>query len=240
LSVTEISRAFAVGRGRDVPVAEAAGKFPSYRSLASLVYSRAATVLETFARAHGRERLERGRASYARRHRFAHPEPEDLLAALRSEIGPDATAQLEAALFRRADVNYVVRDLKNAPERTPGGVFDAAGEREPTVEGSRVPGRFRGRAVVYRQGSLELPVEILLTDADGRQARTRWNGQAPFFVVEHAGQAPLDSVVVDPDRRILLDSNLFDNAASVSPAYPWRTLERASYYVTLALGLFGP
>ena len=137
-------------------------------------------------------------------------------------------------------MNYLVRDVQNAPERTPGGHLDADGNAHEPVAGSTVPQRFHGRAVIYRHGELELPVEILLVDSAGRVTKKRWNGAGLFHVVEHHGDAPLATVVVDPDRRVLLDDDLLDNAATASEALPLRTLERCAYAALLARALLGP
>jgi hypothetical protein len=94
--------------------------------------------------------------------------------------------------------------------------------------------------VIYRHGALELPVDIDLVDATGNVTRKRWNGAGAFHVVEHQGSAPLARVVVDADRRVLLDDNLLDNVASVSTSFPSRTLERAAYVGTLSLAVLGP
>jgi hypothetical protein len=239
LSMGAASRTLAVERGEDVPLSQPASRFPGFRSLAALVYTRTATLLETFARVYGRERVERALGTYARRHRFGHPEPADFLQAMEEELGPAASAQLDRALHQRGRVNYLVRDLQSAPERTPGGVFDEATRAAP-VAGSTVPERFRGRAVIYRHGTLELPVDIELIDTRGNVTRTRWSGEGPFHVVEHRGGAPLARVVVDPERRVLIDDNLLDNAASQDDDFPLRTLERSAYVGVLALALFGP
>jgi hypothetical protein len=147
---------------------------------------------------------------------------------------------LEVGLHQRGRVDYLVRDLENAKERAPGGVFDQDGKRETVLETSAVPARFRARAVVYRHGSLVFPVEIALVDEQGVTTRRKWDGRGPFHVVEHRGPSPIARVVVDPDHRVMIDDNLLNNAASATRRYPFRTLERASYAATLALAGLGP
>lgn len=240
LSATAVARAVAAERAEDAPLAGAASQFPGFQTLAALVYSRSATLFETLARVHGRDRLERALGAYARTYRFAHPGPAELVAALEAELGPGTARLLDLALNQRGRVNYLVRDVQNAPERTPGGHLDAHGNADEPVAGSTVPQRFHGRAVIYRHGDLELPVEILLVDAVGRVTKKRWNGAGLFHVVEHHGDARLATVVVDPERRVLLDDDLLDNAATVSPSLPLRTLERGAYAGFLALALLGP
>jgi hypothetical protein len=240
LSASGLARAFSAKRGEDAPLTLPAREFPGFRALAALVYSRTATILETLARVYGRDALERGLGNFARRHRFAHPRPVDLIEALEGELGSDAARVLEVALHHRGRVDYVVRDLVNAKERSPAGIFDQAGKRETVTETPTVPERFRARAVVYRHGSLTFPVDIALVDEQGTVTRKKWDGVGHFHVVEHRGPSPIARVVVDPDQRVLLDDDLMNNAVATAPSYPFRTLERASYAATLALSLLGP
>lgn len=240
LSATGLARAFSATRGEDASLTLSARDFPGFRSLAALVYSRTATLLETLARVYGRDALERGLGNYARRYRFEHPRPADLIEALEGELGSGAARVLELSLHHRGRVDYLVRDLETARERTPGGIFDQDGKRETVVETATVPERYRSRAVVYRHGTLALPVDVELIDEKGTVTRQKWDGTEHFHVVEHRGPAPIVRVVVDPDHRVLLDDNLLNNAISTEASYPLRTLERTSYAATLALSVLGP
>ena len=240
LSVTSLSRAFAALRAEDVPVSSPAADFPGFRTLGALVYSRTATVLETLARVYGRERFEAALGDYARRYRFGHPRPEDFTAVMGAHLGEDARRVLVTALDARGRVNFLVRDVQSAPERPAAGVFDRQSGRE-TVPAPRSPGRrYRGRAVILRQGTLELPVEIELIDRAGNRRREHWDGRGSVHVLEWTSDAVPEAVVIDPDHRILLEDNLLDNAASASPSAPVRSVERLGYAGALLLALLGP
>jgi hypothetical protein len=240
LSATSLARVFAARRAEDVPVASTAASFPGFRALAALVYSRTGTALETLARVYGREPLERAIGRYAREQRFAHPEPEDFFRVVRQELGQEAGDALELALVERGRVDYVVRELQTAPERTPGGVFDQKSGRTTVPATAATGGHFRGRVVVYRHGELELPVDVELVDAQGARTRVRWDGRGTHHVVDFRGNAPLAFARVDPDHRVLLDDDLLNNAVARSPEAPLRTLERALYFAELGFALLGP
>jgi hypothetical protein len=235
LSATSLGRAFAAARAEDVPISSPAAAFPSFRTLGALVYSRTATLLETIARVYGRERLEAALGTYARRYRFAHPTENDFLDAMGETLGADVRRTLVRALDERGRVNFVVRDVQSALERPPAGVFDRTTGRETVAPPSTGTRRYRGRAVVLRQGELELPVDVDLFDATGGRRREHWDGRGPLYVVDWHGDSPLERVVVDPEHRVLLDDDLLDNAASVQPIPPYRVLERASYLAELLI-----
>jgi hypothetical protein len=240
LSATSLGRAFSASRAEDLPVSSAAAEFPSFRALGALVYSRTATILETLARVYGRERFEAALGAYARRYRFGHPRPEDFLAAMGEALGDDAARALGEALERRGRVNFLVREVQSAPERAAAGVFDRKTGRE-TVAATRPYGElYHGRAVIFRHGTLELPVDIDIIDTSGRRRREHWDGHGAFHVLEWQSDRPPESVVVDPEHKILLDDNLLDNAANAHATGTPRVLERATYAGELGLALFGP
>jgi hypothetical protein len=240
LSAASLARVFAARRSEDVPVAIPAADFPGFHALAALVYSRTGTALETLARVYGREKLERAIGRYAREHRFGHPGPEDFFEAVRAELGEPAARALELALVRRGRVDYVLREIQTAPERTPAGVFDQESGRTTVPIVAASGARFRGRVVVFRHGDIELPVDVELVDRDGKRTRFHWDGQGTHRVVDWQGDAPLAFATVDPEQRVLLDDDLMNNATALELEPAVRALERAVYFAELALAWFAP
>jgi hypothetical protein len=162
------------------------------------------------------------------------------VASVAEALGPDAARAFTLALDERGRVDFLVRDVMTAPEKQAGGVFDRASGRETVPSSSKGDARFRGRAVILRHGSLELPVDIDLYDANGARQREHWDGRGPLHVIEWHGTAELNHVVVDPEHRVLLDDDLLNNAASRAPAGARRAGERILYAAELALAVLVP
>jgi hypothetical protein len=177
-------------------VAQAASDFVSGGDYGALVYNRTATILTTLGRVYGEDAVRRALGVYTRRHRFGHPGPEELLQAVREGVGDDAAAQLRAALFDRATVDYAV-------------------DRFTSIPG---PEGWHGHVLVRRRGALRFPVDVERTFADHGRQRLRWDAAAP--VAELPWQAPSDlaAVVIDPDHRVLLDDDLGNNARARAPS----------------------
>ena len=241
IAAESASRTVAAARAQDEVVAAPAPAFASFRDLGALVYSRTATIMTTFARVYGEARMQDALADYTRRYRFAHPGPAEFLAVMREHLGSEAARELESALFERGTIDYLVRDLQNAPADPPSGVFDLASGRETKArDPARPPPSWLGRVVVYRRGTLKLPVEVELIDEHGGRQRRRWDGREASRVFDYRGHARLVSAVVDPDRRILLDTDLTNNAVSREPSSAIRSLERAAYARGLVMHLVRP
>ncbi|MCC6217455.1 MAG: M1 family metallopeptidase [Polyangiaceae bacterium] len=239
VSDTAARRVFAIRHGLTDPIALPASGFVDFASLGGLAYARTATVLETLARVYGERELFRALGRYARRHRFEHPDPRHLVAAVRESAGDAAAEALEAALFDRGWVDYQLARLDVAPEVAPGGTFDGA-EGRVVRERGQPTNRWVGRVVVRRLGTLRLPVEIELRTADGGRERRAWDGATTSTVLEWTGSSPLVSAHVDPDHRVLLDQDLVNNLRRAGPASTPRVRERATLVAALLLALLEP
>ena len=122
----------------------------------------------------------------------------------------------------------------------PAGVFDQKSGRATVPIVAASGARYRGRVVVLRHGDIELPVEVELTDRDGKRTRVTWDGHGTHRIVDWQGDAPLAFATIDPEHRILLDDDLMNNAAALELEPGNRTFERALYVAELSLAGFAP
>jgi hypothetical protein len=240
ISGDAVRRALAASHGHDQVIASPASSFASFPQIGALVYARTATVLRTLGNVYGSDRLEAALGRYARAQRFRHPRPEHLSSSVRELLGAQAEQNLERALFERGWVDYAARGLRSAAVRDPAGIFERESGRETlSPPDSRPPNEWESRVLVLRRGTLVFPVEVELWLEDGTRVRKRWDGQGSSTAITHRGPSPAVAALVDPDRRILIDDNLLNNAASTSTSVP-RIWERAIYWSELALGGIWP
>jgi aminopeptidase N len=195
------------GAVQDEPVAQAASAFTTGANYGRLVYSRTASVLDTFARVYGEAQVAGALGLYTRRYRFEHPGPEEFLGSFREVLGPRAADILRAALFDKGWVDYAVDDVQDRS------------------------------VIVRRRGTLSFPVDVDLVLADGSKRREHWDGETESTVLTLSGDGTLSSAVVDPDHRVTIDANLDNNFASApgGGGAARRSLERAVYWLELAL-----
>ncbi len=221
----------------DERVAQPAADFTSGGGYAGLVYFRTGAIMETMRRVYGDEPVARALGRYARKGRFMHPVPDDLLATFAEVLGPPAAATLHAAYFEKGWVDYVVADVRSHAVHDATGVFDRDGKRETVREG-KAAGAFEGWALVTRRGTLSFPVDIELVLEDGTTQRVRWDGQGDSIRVPYTGASALRAAVVDPDDLVLVDqqrTNNFAAAASGSRGSTSRTTEKLVYWTELVL-----
>jgi hypothetical protein len=220
----------------DAPVAQSAYAFGTGADYGGLVYMRTATIFSTLRRSLGEDLVDRAFGRYARKYRFGHPGPEELIGVFREVMGDRVAQTLHTALFDEGWVDFVAVDASSVRSKEPSGLFDHDGKRE-TAAGKMTSG-YEGSALVQRHGTLVFPVDIDLVREDGTKQRVHWDGEGREIRIPYHGDVPLRSVVVDPDDRVPLDEKMTNNFLTV-PGEPRggapRTLERVLYWVELAL-----
>ena len=206
-----IYRAGALEATRNARASDAAPSFVSGQDYGALVYSRSAAAMRTLANVYGEDTVRRAVGVYARRHRFAHPTPDDFFSAVREVVGPEAEGALRVALTEASSVDYAVDEVDSGPR------------------GDGAPG-FVGQVLVRRRGSIHLPVDVLFVAADGSSRVVRWDAAREAEWLPYEGPEPLVAAVIDPEHRVLLDENLANNASRITgSAFAWRALEGGAF-----------
>jgi hypothetical protein len=227
----------------DEPVAQPAHAFGTGSAYGTLVYSRTATILETLRRVYGDAEVGRAMGVYARKFRFKHPTPHDLIETFHWTLGAEAADNLRAALFDQAWIDYTVTQVRSYEARAAAGIFDVAGKRETVPADKTMPGKYEGWALVTRRGTLRFPVEIELVAEDGTRTRASWDGVGTWTRVPYAGSSPLRAAIVDPDARILLDQDPTNDWAAANGhggGGAARVTERATWWAAVLAGALAP
>jgi hypothetical protein len=183
---------------------------------------------------------------YARRYRYAHPGPDDLIAVFHETMGERVAETLRTALFDKGWVDYAVDGVWTHEAERVAGVLDRADKRETVEAGASDEGGWDSTVLVRRRGTLSFPVDVEFLFEDGSTHRERWGGDEPWRRFVWHGPSALRTATIDPDDRVMIDANLANNVGSARAggATRWasapRTLERATYWMQLALQAVSP
>ena len=79
-------------------------------------------------------------------------------------------------------------------------------------------GQFRTSVVVRRLAGGQFPVDVLVTFANGDQAREKWDGRGRWTEFTFDRPFKAVSAQIDPERVLLLDTNFTNNSRTVEPA----------------------
>ncbi len=209
-------------------------RYRDRHSYGPLVYSHTALALATLERLLGTNAMDRALRLYADRWRYRHPHFSDFVAAVQDTTGRDWSWYFDRTFFSSGSVDYAVEEATSAPTKPPKGLFEKEGvlSEGPPPELSKARG-FDSVVTVVRRGETALPVEILLRFAGGKTFRTLWDGEARWTRFTISGGPKLIEAIVDPDEKILLDGNRFNNGRRVEsdPRAAARWTSRAVFWV---------
>ena len=115
----------------------------------------------------------------------------------------------------------------------------ANGKRETVAAGTPSGSSWQGWALVMRHGTLHFPVDIELWGADGSVQLAQWDGDGDWIARPLQRHQPARRVIVDPDVKVTLDEDLFNNALARLAARNGRgaRIERGTYAALLGLNV---
>jgi hypothetical protein len=186
-------------------------------------YARAATSVDQIRRILGEETFWRAFRAWAERWRFDHPTTEDFLDAFRPAAGGKLEPLFRETWYGNGTTDCAVTRLSSTEVKPFEGYDDkgkrfdppkkASGGKSPKAkEESKAKTKYESVALFSRIGTIPLPVEVVLTFENGVTWRTTWNGKAPWLRLRATYASRLAKAEVDPDRRIVLDANPWNNA----------------------------
>jgi hypothetical protein len=162
--------------------------------------------------------MDRALRLYADRWRFKHPKTRDWIAVVNEAAGKDWTWFFDRTFFSSGDVDYAVEEAESKAAKPPRGRFEKDGKlTSDPPEGLAKPKGYDSVVTVVRRGDVAMPVEIELRFEGTRPYRAKWDGQARWTRLSVAGGPRLIEAIVDPDEKILLDSDRTNNGRRTVP-----------------------
>ncbi|MBK8598084.1 MAG: M1 family metallopeptidase [Holophagales bacterium] len=186
-------------------------------------YARAATSIDQIRRVLGEEAFWRAFRAWAERWRFDHPATEDFLDAFRPAAGGKLEPLYRETWYGHGTTDYAVTRLSSTEARAFAGYddegkrFDApkkgpGGKSKTAKKETMAKKQYDSTALVSRTGTIPLPVAVVLTFENGVTWKTTWDGRSPWLRLRTTYSSRLAKAEVDPERKIVLDANPWNNA----------------------------
>ena len=181
----------------------------------NMSYHKATLMLHTLERMHTWEVMQKALSIFFARWKFKHPQPQDFFAVIDEVTGKDHKWFVEQVYGSSNTFDYSIERLTSEPVRFRGLAEGTEGLRfrENTEDAT-----FRTTVVARRLEAGQFPVDVLVTFANGEQAREQWNGQGRWTVFTFDKPVRAVSAQVDPERVLLLDTNYTNNSKTLEPA----------------------
>jgi len=146
----------------------------------------------------GRKHFLKTLRAFFHKYRFGHPATKDFVEFFSAKGGDTVRLILENQLLSCQSVDFKVDSVKNLQRDGADGVTN--------------------RVKIVRTGQLEVPVDVIFRFEDGTEIRKTWEAKKKNWIMfEFKEKSPLLEVIVDPEFKIALDTNLANNSLTLKP-----------------------
>jgi len=206
-----------------VPTYNNSWSFP-HGSYGVLSYQKPATMMRTLERLIGRDCMDQVFKTYYRRWAFKHPSSQDFIDIV-NEVVALCPNNLSVSsmnwffnqfLFDTREVDYRVRDILISSEIQKGGWFGR--KRNLSYHpAEKHHDHYISVVRLERLGDGVIPLDVMIGFNDGTTVIERWDGKEKYHDFKYIGSRKVLWAQIDPDQKILLDTNMMNNSLSLKP-----------------------
>ncbi|MFA6127636.1 MAG: M1 family metallopeptidase [Bacteroidales bacterium] len=189
------------------------------------VYQKPATMLNTLERMIGQQTMDNIFKKYYARWAFRHPTSHDFIRVVNEVVsesfgnrfGENLNWFFDQFLYGTAAVDYAVRWVRVNPVFEKGGLYDQTGTKT-YLETKRIEGLYRSVVQMERLQDGIIPVDVRIKFDNGEVITEHWDGKEKVYDLVYEKPARVISACIDPEIKILLDTNLLNNSFAVRPS----------------------
>jgi aminopeptidase N len=189
------------------PMAENAYGYYSSRSYAGVTYGKTASVLLTLEGIIGEDTMARAMRTYFMKYRFTHPSKEDFLKTIEEVSGKDLRWYFNPAVYGSPVFDYEVAKINSYPVNWH---QDEKTQKVQDKDNKNI--LYQSYVSLHRKDDFVMPVEVEIKFDNGEKIHERWDGQSRWTRFSYLKKAQVVSAELDPDHRIFLDRNNFNNS----------------------------
>ncbi|MGH9432193.1 MAG: M1 family metallopeptidase [Terriglobia bacterium] len=189
------------------PMTRFGWKFMSSNAYGTISYGKTATVLLTLEGMIGEPVMRQAMHTYFLRYRFTHPTHTDFLKTIEDVSGQNLEPFFDQAVYGTKMLDYAIEKIGS--DRA-----DWYLPRVPKVQKGKT--LYNDQVLVRRKGTFILPVEVEIKFDNGEKVREHWDGKDRWARFTYLRKAKVVSAEIDPDHKIWLDSNFFNNSQTAA------------------------
>ena len=218
----EMDRAAYLAMPKADDLARRGWQYQSSSSYAINSYMRTGAMLRTLENTLGEPVMTKVMRAYQQRWRYGHPAFTDFINTVNQVSGKDMTWFFQQLVYSSNVVDYSVAEAASEVVHAPQGVLDEGGQHktvtaEAAAKADKAAAKdkkqsYRTKVTIRREGEAVYPVDILIRFEKGETERRQWDGQYRWAKYEFVKPVKLESVVVDPDHKLLVDADWTDNS----------------------------
>ena len=222
----ELQRLFFLGAANLDPIAQKGYEYANYESYGGITYGKTASVLLTLEGIIGEDTMAKAMHTYFMKYRFTHPTKEDFLKTIEEVSGKNLRWYFDQAVYGSQVMDYEVMRVDSFPVNWYEKKEEGFGNKEDknTV--------YRSTVWLHRKEDFVMPVEVEIRFSNGEKVREHWDGKSRWTKFSYEKKAKVESAEIDPDHKIQIDRNDFNNSYVVEPN-PKPTRKLSNYWLFL-------
>jgi len=191
------------------PMTRKGWQFATYGSYGGITYGKTAVVLLTLENIIGEDTMRNAMHTYFMKYRFTHPTREDFLKTIEQVSGKDLRWYFDRAVYGTEVLDYEVLKIQSMPEDW----YKPKKERSANEKSGNTV--YRSTVLVHRKEDFVFPVEVEVRFENGEKVREMWDGRDRWIRYEYERKSKIAAVELDPDHKIHLDRDNFNNSKMV-------------------------
>ena len=212
-------------------IAQKAYEYYGSNSYAGVTYGKTASVLLTLEGIIGEDTMTKAMHTYFMKYRFTHPTKEDFLKTIEEVSGKDLRWYFNPAIYGTQVLDYEVRKVDSFP------VSWYEDEKNAGKKKDDKDTVYLSTVWLHRKEDFVFPVELEVKFSNGEKVREHWDGQSRWVKFQYEKKAKVESAEIDPDHKILIDRNNFNNSMTAEEnTKPRNKLSNYLLFVTQWLG----
>jgi len=192
------------------PMAQKAYDYATLNSYFGITYGKTASVLLTLEGIIGEDTMDKVMRAYFMKYRFTHPTKEDFLKTIEEVLGKDLRWYFNQAVYGSPVMDYKVLRIDSFP-------VNWYEEKKSMFQKEDKNTVYRSFVWLQRKDDFVMPVEVEIKFDNGEKIREHWDGVSRWTKFSYEKKAKVESAEIDPDHKILIDRNDFNNSYTAEP-----------------------
>jgi hypothetical protein len=188
-------------------------------------YAKAAVWLSTLEGIIGTPVMDEVFREYYRQWGFRHPTGEDFVDVTNEVVKrllanrfPDGMDWFfDQTLYGTGDCDYRIAGIVNRKARSYRGVMRSDTGMVVQEIKDEADTLYYSTVRLERMGEVMVPLEIMVWFDDSTSVTEEWDGKARYFDLEYHGAARVTSARIDPEMKILMDTDISNNSMTTEP-----------------------
>ncbi len=206
----ELQRGTYIGVADLDPIAQKAYDYYNFSSYGGITYGKTASVLVTLEGIVGKDTMQKAMHAYFMKYRFTHPVKEDFLKTIEEVSGKNLRWYFNQAIYGTPVLDYEVLKIDSFP-------VNWYEEQKKTGTKDDKNTVYLSSVWLHRKADFTMPVEVEIKFDDGSMVREHWDGQGRWTKFSYEKKAKVESAEIDPDQKIHIDRNNFNNSRTAEP-----------------------